>query len=82
MKDVEVDNNSFKGIEAIIQSMTPYEKENPSAINGSRRKRIAQGSGTTMVEVNRLLKQFEDTRKIMKNVAGGAAAKMMKKKRR
>ncbi len=82
LKDVEVDNNSFKGIEAIIQSMTPYEKENPSAINGSRRKRIAQGSGTTMVEVNRLLKQFEDTRKIMKNVAGGAAAKMMKKKRR
>ncbi|MCK9626452.1 MAG: signal recognition particle protein [Bacteroidales bacterium] len=85
LKDVDMDNTSFKGIEAIIQSMTPQEKENPQIINGSRRKRIAIGSGTTIVEVNRLLKQFEDTRKVMKNMTGGnkgAAIKMMAKKRR
>lgn len=74
LKDVDVDNNSFKGVEAIIQSMTPFERENPSLINGSRRKRIADGSGTSLVEVNRLLKQFEGTRKMMKSV--------MKNKRR
>ncbi len=68
LKDVDMDNNSFKGVEAIIQSMTPYERENPAAINGSRRKRIAEGSGTSMVEVNRLLKQFEGTSKMMKKV--------------
>ncbi|MFA5325351.1 MAG: signal recognition particle protein [Bacteroidales bacterium] len=83
LKDVDMDNTSFKGIEAIIQSMTPQEKENPQIINGSRRKRIATGSGTTIVEVNRLLKQFEDTRKVMKNMTGGGSAiKMMAKKRR
>lgn len=83
LKDVDLDNSSFKGIEAIILSMTPYERENPSAINGSRRKRIAAGSGTSLVEVNRLLKQFEGTRKMMKSVAGGnLAQKMMHKKRR
>ena len=85
LKNVDMDNTSFKGIEAIIQSMTPQEKENPQIINGSRRKRIAIGSGTTIVEVNRLLKQFEDTRKVMKNMTGGnkgAAIKMMAKKRR
>ena len=59
LKDVEMDNDSFKGIEAIILSMTPYEREHPEAINGSRRKRIADGSGTSIAEVNRLLKQFE-----------------------
>ncbi|MBQ7640805.1 MAG: signal recognition particle protein, partial [Bacteroidales bacterium] len=68
LKDVDMDNNSFKGVEAIIQSMTPYERENPAAINGSRRKRIAEGSGTSLVEVNRLLKQFEGTSKMMKKV--------------
>ena len=68
IKDVDMDNSSFKGVEAIIQSMTPYERENPAAINGSRRKRIAAGSGTSLVEVNRLLKQFEGTSKMMKKV--------------
>ena len=68
LKDVDMDNSSFKGVEAIIQSMTPYERENPAAINGSRRKRIAAGSGTSLVEVNRLLKQFEGTSKMMKKV--------------
>ena len=68
LKDVDMDNSSFKGVEAIIQSMTPYERENPAVINGSRRKRIASGSGTSLVEVNRLLKQFEGTSKMMKKV--------------
>ncbi len=71
LKDVDIDNNSFKSVEAIILSMTPYERENPAVINGSRRRRIAEGSGTTIADVNRLLKQFEGTRKIMKNVASG-----------
>ena len=66
IKDVEIDNNAFKGVTAIIQSMTPYERENPEIINGSRRKRIAKGSGTNIAEVNRLLTQFEQTRKMMK----------------
>lgn len=85
LKDVDVDNDSFKGIEAIILSMTPYERDNPSVMNGSRKKRIALGSGTSVTEVNRLLKQFEDTRKVMKNVAGGGvkgAMKQMKAKKR
>ena len=72
MKDIDIDNDSFKGVEAIILSMTPYERENPDSINGSRRKRIAAGSGTSMVEVNRLLKQFEGTKKVMKSVSSGA----------
>ncbi len=71
LRDVDIDNSAFKGVEAIILSMTPYERNNPQVINGSRRRRIAEGSGTTIVEVNRLLKQFEDTRKVMKMMAGG-----------
>ncbi|MBP1670624.1 MAG: ffh [Bacteroidetes bacterium] len=71
LKDIDMDNSSFKSIEAIIQSMTVEEKDNPAILNGSRRKRIAAGSGTTIAEVNRLIKQFEDTRKVMKNFAGG-----------
>ena len=71
LRDVDIDNSAFKSVEAIILSMTKYERENPHVINGSRRKRIAEGSGTTIVEVNRLLKQFEDTRKVMKMMAGG-----------
>jgi len=71
LKDVEMDNDSFKGIEAIILSMTPAEREHPEIINGSRRKRIADGSGTTIQEVNRLLKQFEGTRSMMKSVMTG-----------
>lgn len=74
MKNIDIDDNAFKGIEAIIKSMTPTEREDPAVINGSRRKRIAEGSGTTIQEVNRLLKQFEDTRKMMKMMAGGPRA--------
>ncbi len=66
IKDIDIDDNAFKGIEAIIHSMTPEERTNPEIINGSRRQRIARGSGTTIQEVNRLLKQFEETRKMMK----------------
>lgn len=66
IKDVDIDNDAFKGIEAIIRSMTPYERHNPEIIKGTRRQRIAKGSGTSLQEVNKLLKQFEDTRKMMK----------------
>jgi len=76
MKGVDLDDNSFNGIEAIIYSMTPDERHNPVIINGSRRKRIAEGSGTSIQEVNRLLKQFEDIRKMMKMMSGGGG-KMM-----
>jgi len=69
MKDVDIDENAFKGIEAIIHSMTPRERENPSLLNGSRKNRIAKGSGTTIIEVNRLIKQFEQTGKMMRAVA-------------
>jgi len=84
LRDVDIDNDSFKQTEAIILSMTPFERENPSYINGSRRKRIANGSGTTLVDVNRLLKQFESTRKVMKNMTttNPMAARLMKKKKR
>ncbi len=78
LKDVDIDNSAFKGVEAIILSMTPYERNNPAILNGSRRRRIAEGSGTSVAEVNRLLKQFEDTRKIMKTMAGGGAKKAMR----
>ena len=69
IKDLDIDDNAFKSVEAIIYSMTPYERSHPEIINGSRRQRIAKGSGTNIQEVNRLLKQFEQTRKMMKNVA-------------
>ena len=78
LKDVDMDNDSFKGIEAIILSMTPYEREHPDIINGSRRKRIADGSGTSLPEVNKLLKQFEGTRKMMKTMMGANMSNMMK----
>jgi signal recognition particle subunit SRP54 len=70
LKNLDIDDDAFKGIEAIIFSMTPFERENPSVINGSRRKRVAEGSGTTIQEVNRLLKQFDETRKLMKMMQG------------
>jgi signal recognition particle subunit SRP54 len=70
IKNLDIDDDAFKGIEAIIQSMTPVERTNPMIINGSRRKRIASGSGTSVQEVNQLLKQFNDTRKMMKAVSG------------
>jgi len=71
IKDIDIDDNAFKGIEAIINSMTPYERHNPEIINGSRRQRIAKGSGTSLQEVNRLLKQFEETRKMMRMASSG-----------
>jgi signal recognition particle subunit SRP54 len=80
MKDVDIQDDAFKNIEAIIQSMTPHEKENPDSINQSRRNRIANGSGTNLTEVNRLIKQFEDMRKVMKQMSNPAAmASMMKR---
>jgi signal recognition particle subunit SRP54 len=71
LKDVDIDDDAFKSIEAIVGSMTPQEREHPDVLNGSRRKRIAIGSGTNITEVNRLIKQFEDTRKVMKSIQGG-----------
>ncbi|MDO4933933.1 MAG: signal recognition particle protein [Prevotella sp.] len=77
IKDVDIDDNAFKGIEAIINSMTPKERSHPEIINQSRRMRIAKGSGTNIQEVNRLLKQFDQTRKMMKLVTGTSSSKMM-----
>ncbi len=77
LKDVEIDDNAFKGIEAIIQSMTPKERTNPEILNSSRRQRIAKGSGTNIQDVNRLIKQFDQTRKMMKMVTGSNMGKMM-----
>ncbi len=82
LKDVDIPDDAFKTTEAIIQSMTPYEKAHPEIINGSRRKRIADGSGTSLPEVNRLLKQFEGTRKMMKGAVTGKLAQQMRGFRR
>ena len=79
IRDVDIDDNAFKGIEAIIQSMTPKERTSPEVLNNSRRQRIAKGSGTNIQEVNRLIKQFEQTRKMMKMVTGSKMAGMMGK---
>jgi len=76
IRDLDFDDDAFKSIEAIIHSMTPAERENPMVINGSRRKRISSGSGTTIQDVNRLIKQFDETRKLMKMMTGGGAQKM------
>ena len=76
IKDMDIDDNAFKSVEAIIYSMTPEERANPDIINASRRARIARGSGTDIQEVNRLMKQFEMIRKTMKTVAGGKFGKM------
>lgn len=85
-KNLDIDNDAFKGIEAIIRSMTPEERTNPKILNGSRRKRIALGSGTNLQEVNRLIKQFGDTKKMMKMVQKGGnmagAMKNVKRKRK
>jgi signal recognition particle subunit SRP54 len=81
VKDLDIDDNAFKGIEAIIRSMTPEERINPVVLNGSRRKRIATGSGTSVQEVNKLLKQFDETKKMMKMMTkGGNAARLMGRK--
>ena len=77
MKNVDIDDDSFKHIEAIIQSMTPEERSNPKLINASRKKRIGMGSGTSVQEVNQLLKQFKEMSKMMKMMQGGGQKKMM-----
>ncbi len=83
IKDIDIDDNAFKSIEAIIYSMTPEERKKPELLNGSRRARIAKGSGTTIQEVNRLLKQFEETRKMMRMVTQAKnPASLMKNMRR
>ncbi len=82
IKDMDMDNDSFKYTEAIILSMPPYEREHPEVINGPRRKRIADGSGTSLPEVNRLLKQFEGTRKVMKTAMTGNLMQKMQGMRR
>ena len=82
MKDLDVDDDAFKGIEAIINSMTPTERANPAILNGSRRKRIADGSGTSVPEVNRLVKQFDETRKMMKMMTSGKGKRMQMPKMR
>ncbi len=76
IKDLDIDDNAFKGIEAIINSMTPKERQNPDIINQSRRLRIARGSGTKIEDVNRLMKQFDQTRKMMKMVSGMGSSRM------
>ena len=77
MKDVDIDDDAFKGIEAIIHSMTPSERSTPSTINSSRKKRIAKGSGSTVQDVNQLMKQFNQMSKMMKMMQGGGGRKMM-----
>ena len=77
IRDVDIDDNSFKSVEAIIQSMTPKERTNPELLNTSRRQRIAKGSGTNILEVNRLIKQFDQTRKMMKMVTGSRMSGMV-----
>ena len=82
IKDIDIDDNAFKSIEAIISSMTPKERSNPELLNGSRRQRIAAGSGTSIQEVNRLIKQFDQTRKMMRMVTQNKGAMMKGFKRR
>ena len=79
LKNVDVDEGAFKKVEAMIQSMTPHEREHPKVINGSRRKRIAKGSGTKVQDINRLLKQFQDMQKMMKNMTRGGKRRGMPK---
>lgn len=78
IKDVDIDNSAFDGIEAIILSMTPEERKHPDILNGSRRKRIAAGSGTSLPEVNRLIKQFDTSRKVMQKAMGGNMAQKLR----
>ncbi|MDD2248091.1 MAG: signal recognition particle protein [Proteiniphilum sp.] len=82
IKDLDIDDDAFKGIEAIIRSMTPQERSNPEILNGSRRARIAKGSGTKVQEVNKLIKQFDETRKMMRMMTSGGGRQSMRKMRR
>ena len=77
IKDIDIDDNAFKSVEAIIQSMTPYERQHPEVLNQSRKQRIARGSGTNIAEVNRLVKQFDQTRKMMRMMSGSKLPGMM-----
>ena len=77
IRDVDIPEDAFKGVEAIIQSMTPKERTNPAILNTSRRQRIAKGSGTNIQEVNKLIKQFDQTRKMMQMMTGNKMAQMM-----
>ncbi len=81
LRDVDIDNDAFKSIEAIIQSMTPKERSHPDILNISRKQRIARGSGTSIDDVNRLIRQFDQTRKVMKMVAGGNVKNVMRQMR-
>ncbi|MEA3450508.1 MAG: signal recognition particle protein, partial [Bacteroidota bacterium] len=81
IKDVDLDDDAFKGIEAIIHSMTPDERHEPSILNGSRKSRIAKGSGTTVQEINALLKQFTQMKKMMKSMTAGKKRRKSKKRR-
>lgn len=76
IKNLDIDDNAFKNVEALIGSMTPYEREHPDALNMSRKMRIAKGSGNTIDEVNRITKQFDQMRKMMRMMSGGKAAQM------
>lgn len=78
LRDVEISDDAFKKVEAIMQSMTPYERANPDSLDGSRRKRLALGSGNSIQEVNRFIKQFEDMKKMMRKMQGGGNAKMLR----
>jgi signal recognition particle subunit SRP54 len=78
LKNLDIDDDAFKGIEAIIYSMTNDERENPKLLNGSRRRRIAIGSGSDIQEVNQLIKQFAETQKMMKMMTGGKGKNLMK----
>jgi signal recognition particle subunit SRP54 len=82
IKDLDIDDDAFKNIEAIIQSMTPAERSNPEILNGSRRARIARGSGTNVQEVNKLMKQFDETRKMMRMMTSGGTKQAMRNMRR
>ena len=82
IKDLDIDDDAFKNIEAIIQSMTPAERSNPEILNGSRRARIARGSGTNVQEVNKLMKQFDETRKMMRTMTSGGGKQAMRNMRR
>lgn len=77
LKNIDIDDDAFKGVEAIIRSMTPEERANPIILNGSRRKRIALGSGTTVQDVNKLIKQFDETKKMMKMITGSKGSRLM-----
>ena len=86
LKNMDIDDDAFKGIEAIINSMTPEERSNPQLLNGSRRVRIANGSGTSVTEINRLVRQFDETRRMMRmknskkgKAMGRAASQMMRR---